>query len=80
MIFRTCEFKKCVSITNCFEIFIEKPILPLARVETYSSYKHHNTMKYQISVTPQGTVFYISDGYGGRTSDRFINRALWVLK
>ena len=29
-------------------------------------------MKYLISVTAQGTVSYISDGYGGRTSDKFI--------
>ena len=72
MVFRTHEFRKCVSIIDCFEIFIEKPNLPLARAETYSSYKHHNTMKYLISATPQGTISYISDGYGGRASDKFI--------
>ena len=29
-------------------------------------------MKYMISVTPPGTVSYISDGYGGTTSGNFI--------
>ena len=29
-------------------------------------------MKYLIIATPQGTISYISDGYGGRTSNKFI--------
>ena len=38
----------------------------------WSTYKHHNTVKYMISITPQGIVSYISKGYGGRVSDKFI--------
>ena len=44
------------SIIDYFEVFIEKPGDLLCRAATWSSYKHYNTAKYLISVTPQGTV------------------------
>ena len=54
------DFRKhclnCVVIIGCFEIFTERPSNLLARAQTYSSYKHHNTAKYLIGITPQGTV------------------------
>ena len=62
----------CVVIIDCFEIFLEKATSLLARAQTYSSYKHHNTVKYLIGITPQGTVSYISEGWSGRTSDKYI--------
>ena len=39
---------------------------------TWSQYKHYNTIKYLISVTPQGVISFISNGWGGRTSDKYI--------
>ena len=56
---------KCVVIIDCFEIFIDRPTDLLARAQTYSSYKHHNTVKYLIGITPQGSVSFISQGWGG---------------
>lgn len=35
--------KKVTVIIDCFEVFIEKPTNLLARAQTFSSYKHHNT-------------------------------------
>ena len=44
------DFRKhcptCAVIIDCFEIFIERPSNVLARAQTFSSYKHHNTVKY----------------------------------
>ena len=66
------HFPSCVVIIDCFEIFLDRPTSLLARAQTYSSYKHHNTVKYLIGITPQGTVSFISKGWGGRTSDKYI--------
>ena len=63
------HFKKCVLIIDCFELFIERPASLLARAQTYSNYKKHNSIKYLIGITPQGSVAYISKGWGGRVSD-----------
>ena len=59
---------KCIVIIDCFEIFLERPTSVLARAQTFSSYKHHNTVKYLIGITPQGTVSFISEG--GRQGER----------
>lgn len=63
------HFKKCVVIIDCFKIFIERPTSQSARAQTWSNYKHHNTVKFLIGITPQGSVAFISQGWGGRTSD-----------
>ena len=36
-------------------------------------------MKYLISITPQGTVSFISRGYGGRASDKYITESCGYL-
>ena len=58
------DFKKhcanCTVIIDCFEIFLERSLNPLARAQTFSSYKHHNTVKYFIGITRQRTVRNIS--------------------
>ena len=72
MEFRKHYGLKCVSIIDCFEVFIEKPSNLKARCETYSSYKSHNTVKFLMSITPQGHVSFISKAWTGRTSDKCI--------
>ena len=53
----------CTVIVDCFEILIDRPSALLARAQTYSNYKHHNTVKYLIGITPNGIVSFISSGF-----------------
>ena len=78
MVFRK-HFPRCVVIIDCFEIFLDHPTNLLARVQTYSSYKHHNTVKYLIRITPQGTISFISENWGGRTSDKYLTEHSTLL-
>lgn len=65
--------KRClVVVLDCFEIFIEKPSSLKAAAQCWLSYKHAYTIKYLIGITPQGTVQFISVGFGGRSSDKEI--------
>ena len=73
------HFPKCIAIIDCFEIFLDRPTNLLARAQTYSNYKHHNTVKYLIAISPQGTVSYISQGWGGRASDKYITEHSTLL-
>ena len=51
----------------------------MARAQTFSSYKHHNTTKVLISITLQGTISFVSNAWGGRTSDKFLTENCGIL-
>uniref|UniRef100_UPI00358E209D uncharacterized protein isoform X1 n=1 Tax=Myxine glutinosa TaxID=7769 RepID=UPI00358E209D len=72
MCFRRTFGDRVSVIIDCFELFTEKPSGALNQVYTYSNYKQHHTVKYLIGISPQGTVIFISAGWGGRTSDKHI--------
>lgn len=71
--------KKTTVIINCFEVFIDRQSNLLARVKTSSNYKHHNTVKVLMGITPQATISFISKAWGGRTSDKFLTDNCGIL-
>ena len=54
------DFSRCICIIDCFEVFCEPPSDLMAPAPTFSNYKHHNTVKLLIAITPQGVVSYVS--------------------
>lgn len=70
---------KVAVIIDCFEIKIERPSSLEPRGETWSQYKSSNTAKYLIGISPQGFITYISEGWGGRCSDKHITENCGIL-
>ena len=66
------SFKKVQGIIDCLEIEIQKPSDAREQALTWSDYKHANTLKYLICITPDGLINFVSEGYGGRTTDEMI--------
>lgn len=65
-------FPKTRSIIDCTEFFVQKPSLPSSQRVTWPQYKHHNTFKALISISPTGSFSYISKLFTGSISDRRI--------
>lgn len=74
------NYNKVESIVDCFEIQIEKPSDPVYQALTWSEYKKGNTVKYFISLTPDGLINFVSKGYGGRISDEMITSVCGYLE
>jgi len=51
------------------EVFIERPSSLLARAQTYSNYKSHNTIKFLVAISSTRAVISVSKCWGGRMSD-----------
>lgn len=66
------KYRDAICIIDCSKIFIQRPSNLTARAQTWSNYKHNNTSKYLIGVSPDGSIMFLSSGWGGRVSDKQI--------
>ena len=65
---------KCRVILECAEVLTERPKPLGCQAETWSDYKHHNTRKNLVGISPSGFITFLSSCYGGRASDKFITK------
>jgi hypothetical protein len=70
--FRNNKYSDTRHIIDCSEIFIETPKDNSNKAKTWSDYKHHHTLKFLVSINPIGTINFISQCWGGRSSDNAI--------
>ena len=56
---------KCWVILDCEEAFNEKPKSLDCQAATWPDYKHHNTVKLIVGISPSGTITFLSSCYGG---------------
>ena len=80
MSFRKHFGTKVAIIIDSFEVFTEKPAALKARAQTFSTYKHHNTVKFFMGISPQGVTSYISKAWGGRVSDKHLTENCGIIK
>ena len=62
-------FPRTRCIIDCTEYFVQKPFRPQAQRQTWSMYKHANTFKQLVGISPNGTFTFLSDIFSGSTSD-----------
>ncbi|XP_042146290.1 uncharacterized protein LOC121835842 [Ixodes scapularis] len=74
------KFPHTKIILDCTEIAIQRPADLTSRIITYSHYKKTYTAKVLIGCAPSGMITFVSNAYGGRTSDCFITKESKVLE
>lgn len=63
------RYPRTRAIIDCTEYFVQKPLRPAAQKATWSNYKHSNTFKQLIGISPSGAITFISNIYPGSISD-----------
>ena len=66
------KFPHTRTIVDGAEIPIKRPRNPDTQQQTWSTYKHQNTLKVLVGCTPGGLINYVSDAWGGSASDRLL--------
>ena len=56
-------------VLDCTELMVQRATNLDARKKTFSNYKHHDTVKFLVGISPNLAVNYVSRAWGGRASD-----------
>lgn len=66
------DFQDTVCVVDCTEFKMQAPKCLACRLKVYSQYKSSFTVKYMTAVSPGGLLSYVSEGFGGRSTDNAI--------
>lgn len=67
-------------IIDCTELFIQSSSSLINQSLTFSSYKHHTTVKFLVGISPSGVITFVSDAWPGKTSDRQLTEECGLLE
>ena len=76
---RLKKFKNVRVIIDCLELFTQKPKVPSSQKITWSNYKHWNTAKLLVGITPTGVVSFIPPLWTESICDKEIVRQSGLL-
>ena len=63
------EYPTTLIIIDGAEVFIQTLSLMVSQSQTWSQYKHHNTWKALVDISPNGCITFVSRLRSGRVSD-----------
>ena len=66
------DYPRTRCIIDCTEFKVQKPFRPKAQRLTWSNYKHSNTFKMLVGISPTGAIAFLSKLYPGSISDMAI--------
>ena len=66
------SFTNLKVVLDCTELYVQRASNLDARKKTFSNYKHHDTVKFLVGLSPNLAVNYVSRAWGGRASDKHI--------